>query len=403
MFAFFLIVLCVPLVIAAAAFVFFNGISLKELGVIAVAQLIVAGIAAGVVSYENTTDTEVWNGRVTNKAKVPVPCEHSYDCNCHQVCSGSGKNKSCSEECDTCYKHHGFLRTIRGDDYDWDVYTTNQETVTIDRVDEQGVSQPPRWTIINVGDPTSLTHGYDSYIKASPDTLFRHQGLKDKYATSIPTYPQHVYDYYHLDRLVTVGVSVDDATAWNTALTELNADLGKSKQANMIVVLVKNVSDEYYYALEESWIGGKKNDVILVVDVDDQMKPQWASVMCWTTNELFKVKLRDDVMNDPIITRKAIIDDLHVNVDKYFERKPMKDFEYLKSSIVPTTTEWVVTMVIGLVIAIGLIVFFQMNDVFDEGPSQQRRGLSVSGFHGRRMPWQKRIKRIFNTRTWEDV
>jgi hypothetical protein len=143
MFAFFLIVMGVPVVLATLAFIFLDGISWKEFALIVTAELVIAGSSAGIVSCEKTADTEVWDGRVASKKEVPVPCEHSYNCNCHEVCSGSGKNRSCSEECDTCYEHHGFMRTIQGNDYDWDVYTTNGETVTIDRVDRQGVSEPP--------------------------------------------------------------------------------------------------------------------------------------------------------------------------------------------------------------------------------------------------------------------
>jgi hypothetical protein len=400
MLAFFLILLGVPLVIAAFAFVFLNGITWKELACIAGAQLVIAGSSAGICSCANTHDSEIWNGRVTQKYSHHVSCEHSYSCNCHQVCSGSGKNRSCSEHCDTCYEHSY--------DVDWTVNDSVGQGWNIGRVDRQGLREPPRFSAVVIGEPTSGDHSYTNYIKAAPGTLFRHQGLKEKYAASLPENPQDVYDYYRLNRLVTVGFNVSQRQDWNAALSELNADLGSAKQANIILVLVMNQPDDWYYALEEKWVGGKKNDVILVVSVDEAMKPQWATVMCWTTNELFKVKLRDDVMNDPVLTRDAVMADLRTNVSQYFTRKPMKDFEYLSSSITPTPTEWWVTMIIGLVVAIGLIVFFQMNDVFDEEDHRNDGGFFSSwnlkrGFTGKRMPWGKRIKRLFNTRPWEDA
>ena len=259
-------------------------------------------------------------------------------------------------------------------DVDWEVHTTNGEEVDIDRVDRQGVVMPLRYASVVIGEPTSLTHSYKNYIKASPGTLFRHQGLKEKYAATIPKYPQNVFDYYRLNRLVTVGVTVPDNRDWNLALSDINADLGRAKQANMIVVLTRGLPDDYYYALEESWIGGKKNDVVLVVNVDEAMKPTWAVVMCWTTNELFKVKLRDDVMALPVLTRDATIQVLKSDVNRYFERKPMKDFEYLSAAITPTTTEWIITMIIGLLVAAGLIFFFETQDPFgDEGYNTRRR------------------------------
>jgi hypothetical protein len=365
MIAFFLIVLLVPLTVAGVAFVLLDGIVLKELGCIVLACVAVAATSAGIVSCSNTRDVEVWNGVVTGKQKVAVPCEHSYSCNCRQVCSGSGKNRSCTTTCDTCYEHHGFMRTMQGEDYDWDVYTSNGETVKIDRIDRQGVREPARFTAVRMGEPTSLSHDYVNYIKASPDSLFRRQGLKEKYAASLPSYPGNVYDYYRLDRLVTVGVQVEDARKWNGELMRINADLGRPKQVNMIVVLVKNQPLDYYNALEEAWIGAKKNDAVLVVSVDDTMKPQWAQVMAWTTNELFKVRLRDDIMAESQLDRDAVMTALANNVRTTYQRKPMKDFEYLSSQITPTTTQWLVTLLIAVLLAGLLVWFFQVNDVFE--------------------------------------
>lgn len=364
MLAFFLIVLLVPLALAGFAYAFLDGITLKEFGLVGLACLVIAGSSAGIVSCSNTHDVEVWNGVVTGKKQVWTSCSHSYTCNCRSCnCDSKG---NCSTCCDTCYEHFN--------DYDWDVYTSNGETVTIDRIDRQGTSEPPRFTSTKMGEPTSLTHAFTNYVKGSPGTLFRHQGLKEKYAGSIPAYPQHVYDYWHLDRLVTAGVSVSDARAWNRELSRINANLGHPKQVNIIVVLAKNKPHDWYYAVEEAWIGGKKNDAILFVSVDDQMKPQWAEVMAWTSNELFKVKLRDDIMDEPVLDRDAVMTALANNVSQYYVRKPMKEFEYLSSLIVPTGTQWAVTLIIALLVAGGLTFFMQTNDVFgEEGYGYGRR------------------------------
>ena len=390
MWAFFLIVLGVPVAIASLAFVFLKGINWKEFGCIFAACAVIAGSAAGIVACSNKHDTEILNGRVTRKWSEHVSCEHDYRCHCHNVCSGSGKKRSCSEECDTCYEHDY--------DVDWDVATTVGE-FKIHRVNRQGTKEPSRWTSTVVGEPVSVEHSYDNYVKAAPGTLFRHQGLTEKYAASLPEHPQTIYDYWHVNRLVAVGVNVDDPAGWNTALMELNADLGAAKQANIIVVIVKNQPQDWYYALEEKWIGGKKNDVVLVTSVDDAMKPQWATVMCWTTNELFKVKLRDDVMNDPVLTRDAAIADLRTNVSQYFVRKPMADFQYLEAEIAPSTTQWVVTLIISLLAGVGLTIFFELNDPFEEGdgddfnPSPRRYGSSYDTANYDFLPWYRRPKR----------
>jgi len=365
----FLLLLFIPMLVAIGAFVFLKGITWKEFLLHLGIQVLVAGISAAVIYYQDTGDYETWNGWVTNKQQVRVSCSHSYQCNCRMVetCTGSGKNRSCSSSqvCDTCYEH--------SNDWDWDVYTSNQETINIDRVDRQGVHAPPRWVAVQIGEPTSQRHRYTSYIKAAPDTLFRHQGLREKYAGRIPNYPGNVYDYYRLNRLVTQGISVENLQAWNEGLSKINADLGSKKQVNMIVVLTDQ-PQEWYYALEEVWVGGKKNDAVLVIGLDQSTgKARWATVMAWTTAKLFEIKLRDSVMDLPAVTPEATLKVLRENVETYYKRKPMADFEYLRASIQPSGTELGIALFIGLLVAVGLTWLFEVHDVFgDEGRPFQR-------------------------------
>jgi hypothetical protein len=351
----FLVLLAVPLIVAIGGYMLSRDVTLKELGVQVIAQAALAGAAAAVVHYSSVHDTEVWNGVVTAKESNHVSCEHPYPCHCKT-------NKKGETSCDTCYAH--------AFDVDWDVHTSNGETITIDRLDGQGLSEPPRFTRVVIGEPTTRPHGYTNYIKASPDTLFRHQGLVDKYRGAIPSYPDKLYDYFHIDKLVTVGVKLDDAKEWNEGLEKINAEVGRPKQANVIVVVVSGKLQEYFYALEEAWMGGKKNDIVLVIDVDERMEIQWATVMAWTTKELFKVRLRDDVMMSPHVglDRTAILADLKLDITDYYTRKPMSDFEYLESSITPTPTQWGISLFFSLAAAIGLTILFIRVDVFgDEG------------------------------------
>ena len=175
------------------------------------------------------------------------------------------------------------------------------------------------------------------------------------------------YDYYHINKVVLVGgAQVADLRAWDKGLEDVNADVGRPKQANAIIVLAKGQPQEYFYALEEAWIGGKKNDVVLVVGVDDQLTPQWATVMAWTTSEMFKVQLRDDVMAEGTLTRDKVMADLKKDVTQYYARKPMADFEYLEASITPTPLQWGLSLGISLVIAIGLTIWFIRVDIFGE-------------------------------------
>lgn len=373
----FLALLVVPVLIAVFGFIFLKGITWKEFLAQLGVQMLIAGISAAVVSCQATSDTEVWNGVVTSKHSDRVSCSHSYSCNCHEKCTGSGKNRSCSQVCQTCYEHLY--------DIDWNVDTSNGERVEIDRVDRQGVLEPSRYTRVQIGEPTTIPHDFVNYIKAAPGTLFRHQGIKEKYGASLPSYPE-VYDLYRINRVLTVGFSLPDASTWNDALSRLNAEVGRSKQANVILVLVRGHGQDWFYGLEEAWIGGKKNDVVLVVGVDDQLKAEWATVMCWTTQEIFKVQLRNDILDAGPLTVLNTMDVLKRDVNQYYARKPMADFKYLEANITPSTVQWVVTVIIGLLVAFGLTWLFQVQDVFgDDNPFKNFGGFG----RRRRYNWQQ--------------
>jgi len=370
----FLILFIIPFAVAVIAFIALKGITWKEFALHVGAQLIVAGISAWIIYAKNTGDVEIWSGQVASKKQETVSCSHAYQCNCRPVttCSGSGKSQTCTTttHCDTCYEHLF--------DYNWVVNTSNREAIEIDRIDRQGTMTPPRWTAVQVGEPTAYPHRYTSYIKAAPDSLFRHQGLKAKYAGKLPAYPGRVFDYYRINRLVLQGVSLPNVAAWNEGLMKVNAEIGASKQVALAVVVTDQPA-EWYYALEEHWIGGKKNDAILVIGLEPgtSLKPAWAQVMAWTTSKLYEVKLRDAVMALPEVTPEATLGVLRDVTREHYKRKPMKDFEYLQASIKPSTTQLVVSILIGLIIAGALTAIFQHYDVFGD----ERRSF---GFRRRR-------------------
>lgn len=352
----FAVLFLVPLIISFFAFMIFEKeITLKEFIIQMCIQAVVAGASAGILYYQNVDDHEVWNGTVLKKAREKVSCEHSYSCNCHSVSCG----KNCSTTvCSTCYEHSY--------DVDWAVYTSNGERMTIDRVDRQGVDEPPRYDKVSVGEPTSVVHQFVNYIKAAPNTLFRHQGLLEKFQNALPGYPQNIYDYYRLDRLVLVnGAALENTAAWNTQLAALNGKIGRQKQCNIITVFTKGLPEDYYYALEQSWIGGKQNDITVVTNLTADGKIEWVGIMAWTKNELFRVKLRDDIKDLGTVDKDKFFQVLEKDVTTYFVRKHMSDFEYLKASITPTKNEWIISMIISLLVAIGLSIFFYKVDIND--------------------------------------
>ena len=166
--------------------------------------VIIVLLAAGVWQlgkYGQTADTEIWNGRVVSKERVHGHYLRSYDCNCHEVCSGSGDNRSCSTECDTCYEDRYTVK--------WSAKTT-VGNVTFDTKDSPWISvylspDPPAYARCVKGEPASIEHGFVNYVKAVPESLFRQDGAENVFADKVPPYPRG-RDFSRIKPVLEVGL-----------------------------------------------------------------------------------------------------------------------------------------------------------------------------------------------------
>lgn len=341
-------------------------ITFGELGINVAAGVAVVLVGWALGRHLQTADYEMMNGEVTQKYSEHVSCEHSYSCHCREVCSGTGQNKSCSTTCDTCYEHFY--------DVDW-VLGTSVGKIKIDRVDRQGTATPPRYMRALVGDPVARSHEFTNYIKAAPDSLFNamaEKQLKEQYAGKLPEYPGQVYDYHYANRVLSVGVGIPDIAAWNQDLAMYLRKLGPLKQANVIVVFVNDSNPQFAQALRAQWLGGKKNDVVVVVGTTAYPKIDWVTVFSWTDKEIFKVQLRDALLDLKTAERGPMLKVINDQVLAGFVRKPMADFAYLKDMIEPPS--WVLYLLVGLslIVSIGTSVYLSRNDTCS-GPGRYTR------------------------------
>lgn len=303
-------------------------ITLKEgLIMIVVQCAVIAFIIFGSL-YGQGSDVQILNGEVTSKSREITSCEHSYSCNCRQSCSGSGKTRSCTTICDTCYEH--------SHDYNW-VVKSNVGSVNIDRIDRRGSSEPPRWTIVQLGDPFSKEVNYYNYIKASPFSIFNKSTLDEN--VPVPGYI-HVKDYYRVDRVVTFGVNyTTEMSRLNDLLNERLKKLGPTKKVN-IVVIFHNQLSSFSETLKAKHLGGKINDVYVVVGIKEQ---QFASVdaFSWSKNSLVNVAVRDAVSDVNEINAEKLTSAIADNVEKYYNYRSIEEFKYLDAEVeVPTWAVW---------------------------------------------------------------
>lgn len=340
-----------------ARYIWRTSISWEEMGLnIALCIMLTGGIwYLGV--YSATSDTEVLNGRVTGKERVWTSCEHSYQCNCRQESSCDSKGNCTSHTvCDTCYEH--------SNDYNWVVHADIGQ-FTIARVDRQGVHEPPRFTIVAKDQPVALPHHFTNYIKAAPESLFNNETLSliKEWRAELPPYPLAFYDYHYVNRVIPVGVPLPDLPSWNHELALLLRELGPQKQANVVIVFTKSANPMYAKALEAHWLGGKKNDIVVVLGTPEYPKIAWAGVVSWTDQELFKVELRDALIDLKEVDRGKVLATIRAKTMARFVRKPMADFEYLKYEIEPPLWAMILAIMMAIGGSLGLSFYFKKNDI----------------------------------------
>lgn len=360
--------LLIPIIVAIGFFVISKRVCWREFLVV-LGTVVAFNILGMALSFVGATyDTELWNGTVSKKERNIVHCSHSYKCHCYttQSCTGSGAQRRCHnvEHCQTCYDHPF--------DVDWDVYTT-VGNMSISRVDRQGLIEPPRWTQVRIGEPASTSHMYTNYIKAAPGSVLRMDNQKT-FPGLMPNYPS-VFDYYRANHLISIGANIPNIDQMQEKLGAINGKLGPAKEVNVIFVVVNTPDPTYYYALQKHWLGGKKNDVVVIVGAPNGGPAiEWATVMSWSEVELLKVQIRDAIMDIGTLERfPEILDTTEQIVYKQFKRKPMEDFAYLRYQYSPSTGIMFTLLLLGIVISVGLSIFFVQNDPFDSGFNRHRR------------------------------
>ena len=324
-----------------------------SIGIITVLVVItIAGSKCGA-----TSDTEIWNGQITKKVVDDDYFQTSYDCNCTTYSCGSKDSPRTCEKCDTCYKDH-YTRSC-------DVYSTvgKWTLAYIDsewRARRNAFGPPANYTACKVGDPASIEKSYTNYVQAVPQSLFHDSSkVAEQFAGQIPAYPK-VHSFYKINRVLQAGVSYQQAGNLNTMLSEALIKLGASKQVNIVVVLTNINDPTYRYAIENAWLGGGKNDVIILVGLDCD-KITWSDTITWALNsgnELFNVKMRDGVTDLGTLDPATFVPFVASTIESTYDRPQMKDYEYLEDEIDVPTWAIILALVFAFGGSIGLTFLF---------------------------------------------
>ena len=343
-------------------------------GMVAVLLAILsAGILAGLNEShkaEKFTDVEIWNGRVTAKNRHHGQYTETYSCNCrtktrrvsYTTTSGSGKNARTVtkyrteqyQECDTCSRQ---WYTVK-----WNCSTTFGD-INVAKVESLSTGvyntpNPQAFEKIVVGEPASTTKNYTNYLQGSDFSILKNRGMTIPPEIKIPAYPTNVYDIYKINRFFTdLPFTQSELDQWNEMVANLNRDVGGPKQANIIIYVTKHGTD-FADMVEARWEGLNKNDIVLVIGMGES-KPKWAKVLSWTKREDFKIHVRDRVMRLTALDMTGVSAILTEEVAARFERRQMKEFEYLENEIQIPMGMFITWLVLTILIPLVVFKFVQ--------------------------------------------
>lgn len=304
------------------------------------------------ILFATTTDLmdkEYWNSKVNKLEYYESWTELVHYT--EEVCSGSGKNRSCHTVSRTRHDYHAPY---------WKIETSNNESISIDksqysisakefgqtekklfRSDQVSFGDGNMFYVIPTKDiATSVEHNYTNYVTAAKDNVIHTKVsqesidylVKKQKLKSYPGLYDGDYGETKLNRIIdTVGIDTKEVKNY---LDLASIDIGSKKQANPIIYITDE-DRSFKYALEQYWNKGKKNDIILILGVDKTGKIEWSDVIAWTNNTDFIVDCINEFKDKNVnIDTIKLFNDLII---KEYVRKPMQEFEYLKENI---NLEW---------------------------------------------------------------
>jgi hypothetical protein len=288
-----------------------------------------AGVFHAISVHSATADVETWSGQVTHAKQYSAWKEYyeyavyktEYYTDTESYTDSNGKHRTRT----VTKSRRVFDRwesTSRWHHESWTAFTNIDKNISIDKntftelckkfQDHQAVPGKRRTGERNSrmigGDPNDYESknrsgwvepvtkivAFENKIRATPSSFsFAKvpEGMKGLFE-----YPKNAHPFVS-DRLVgSAPATIDQLT-----FDQMNARLGPKKRVNVIMLGMGDVNSMMGEWQRAKWIGGKKNDVVIVWGGLNK-KPSWVKVFGWTDEEICKRNLETIVLKNGATT-----------------------------------------------------------------------------------------------------
>lgn len=369
----YVVIICIALFLR---FTKSDNYSLKEL-LIQIGATTFVLVTVYLTIFSTTTDllkTEYWNGRVVS-AVYEEKWTEEYDCSYTQ-CTGSGSNQVCVRVPQTCYTNHPdtyYIKTSNNTDliiyeHNWKTYTKEfgaketkmhrpSQTYSSRNRGEGDIWYSYPNTII----PVAETHKYNNYIEASKKTIHKNFQVQvsaddNKSLYAYPELKSNKYGNIEIDRVLgKEHLDFNTTNYLNTQLNLYNATVGKTKEVNILLYILKDKSRDYLDILKSKF-KYNKNDAVIVLNIADN-KITWSDTINFMGGEKFEVNTRTAFEDISILDGEKVVESIKNLINNSWERVPMKKFEYLKADI-SIDTKWEIIIVVLNLLLNGLLFWF---------------------------------------------
>lgn len=337
------------------------------------AAFLVAGIVHWTSFNSQTADFETWSGQITHARQFSAWLEFYQEAvyRTETYTTGSGKNRqthtrqvfshwrNCTRwhsEHFTCYSNISTSYSISKDQYNrWKTQWQNETKVRGDRSTLEHNSRQID------GDPFDYETSCPSLIiepihcqKSVVNRLKAAQSVFNFVKVSAETekllfkYPESSNPFSSNRVLGTATLKIS-TKQWDI----LNAKLGPIKKVNLIIVGFDSPDHTLAESLKALWIGGKKNDLVLVYGNG------WSRVFGWSDSDILKRNLEQLLLQNPV--DENLLPEIEKLILAEYEKTNWHKFDHL--SVEPNGWAWFWFWLCLILTQVGLWVFFHGNGV----------------------------------------
>lgn len=330
--------------------------------------------------YSQVGDTETWSGQIVNSYHIPEWVESYMEAIYRTETYRSGTDSKGNPTYSTRQVFSHWEPRTRVHEPEWwaESNINTQHAITAEKFKElqerfgktstkEGVrytfensstmiaGDPNDYYLVNVNnwvEPINVSKSFENRLKAAK-TVWTQYKIDKNVAERLYQYPYSFpEDPFMSNRLLgPLAYKYIKPLEWE----QLNAVLGPLKKVNLICVGVESEDASFAENQIASWLGGKKNDLIIIFGKG------WANVYGYSESEVCKQNIRTLFLtpDQPELLKKLKIEILANYQPVDFEEK----FKYIQ--VQPTGTHVAIYLVLMCITQIGLYVVFHKENIFN--------------------------------------